>query len=358
MSRCSAEFIRGPEALEGRGTPSPLVLDVQFYLQNERRENPQPDYQHPSQLVERYDIHEYMAERYLELFGGAQGAESFLRACEKGIPPSIRYNRLKIQRSKLQERLEEKGFILRTSTLTEAGLIIDESPFSPGASTEYLLGYYYIQGLASMLAVEALDPKPDELICDMCAAPGGKATYISELMHNSGVSYAIDIDRTKIRALRSHISRMGITNSIMIRMDARHLPEVGFKFDRVLLDAPCTGEGLLPVDWSRRRSRRPEDLEECAARQRELLEAAIKALKEHGRLTYVTCSIAPEENEEVLQGFVEQGKLTIEETLPQIETRGVKSFGSVEFDRSLEGAARLYPNVQGTEGFFICNLHA
>lgn len=298
-----------------------------------------------------------MVERYLKVFDGEEGAENFLKACEKGIPPSIRYNRLKIQRSKLKERLEEKGFNLDTSTLTEAGLIIDESPFSPGATTEYLLGYYYVQGIASILAVEALAPKPDELLCDMCAAPGGKSTHISELMNNSGVMYAIDINRMKIRALRSHISRMGITNSIMIRMDARHLPELRFKFDRILLDAPCTGEGLLPVDWSRRRSRRPEDLEECATRQRELIEAAIQALKTSGRLTYVTCSIAPEENEEALQGFIEEGKLKAEETLPQIKTRGLNNFGPLEFDKSLRGAARLYPHVQGTEGFFICNLH-
>jgi NOL1/NOP2/sun family putative RNA methylase len=309
-----------------------------------------------NRLVERYQILEYMAERYIDLFNGEEGAESFLQACEHGISPSIRSNRLKIRTSELSRRLEEKGFKLEASTLTASGLTIQEAPFSQGSTTEYLLGYYYIQGIASIIAVEALDPKPAEIICDMCSAPGGKATYISELMNNSGILYATDIDRAKIRALRSHISRMGIINSIMIRMDARKLPEFGFKFDRILLDDPCTGEGLLPVDWSRRRSRKPEDLVEMASRQRELVEASIQALKKNGRLTYVTCSIAPEENEEVLHPFIEKGQLRVEETLPHIKTRGLKSFRGQEFDSSLGGAVRLYPNVQHTEGFFICNL--
>lgn len=307
-------------------------------------------------LVERYGILDYMAQRYLELFGGEAGAENFLQACENGILPSIRCNRLKIEYSKLKDRLEAKGFKLKQSTLSEYGFAIEKAPFSPGATTEYLLGYYYVQSIASMLAVEAFEPKPGELICDMCAAPGGKATHISEYMSNTGVLYAIDIDRTKIRALRSHISRMGITNSIMIRMDARQLPMLDIKFDRILLDAPCTGEGLLPVDWSRRQSRKLEDLQTCAARQHELLEAAIQSLRKDGRITYVTCSVAPEENEEVLQEFIEKGQLKVEETLPQIETRGLTRYASHKFDESLQRAARLYPNVQGTEGFFICNL--
>ncbi len=297
-----------------------------------------------------------MAERYLQIFGGEEGAEKFLQACERGVPPSIRINRLKIRPIKLRRRLEGKGFKLDSSELTESCLIVRKAPFSPGATTEYLLGYYYLQSIASMLATEALDPKAGELVCDMCAAPGGKATYISELMGNSGVLYALDIDRIKIRALRSHISRMGITNTIMIRTDARQLPQLGFKFDRILLDAPCTGEGLLAVDWGRRRSRRPEDLQACAVRQHELIAAAIQSLDDEGRLTYVTCSIAPEENEEVLQRFIESGQLRVEETLPKIETRGLTEFGNQRFEESLGGAARLYPQVQGTEGFFVCNL--
>ncbi len=297
-----------------------------------------------------------MAERYVELFHGEEGADSFLKTSEKGISASIRYNRLKTERSKLKERLERKGFRLQESTLTPSGFLVEEAPFSIGATTEYLLGHYYVQSIASMLAVEALDPQPSELICDMCAAPGGKATYIGERMSNLGVCYAIDIDRVKIRALRSHISRMGITNSIMIRMDARQVPKLGFKFNRILLDAPCTGEGLLPVDWSRRRSRTMEDIQECSIRQRELVAAAIPCLEKKGCLTYVTCSIAPEENEQVLQDFIVNGQLVVKETLPQSTTRGLRDFGGKEFDESLQGAARLYPQVQGTEGFFICNL--
>ncbi len=298
-----------------------------------------------------------MAERYLQIFGGEEGAERFLKACEKGVSPSIRINRLKTRPIELRKRLEEKGFKLGPSELTDVCFIVRKAPFSPGATTEYLLGYYYLQSIASMLATQALAPKAGELVCDMCAAPGGKATHISELMNNSGVLYAVDIDRIKIRALRSHISRMGITNTIMIRTDARQLPQLDFKFDRILLDAPCTGEGLLPVDWDRRRSRKPEDLQACAVRQRELIAAAIQSLGNEGRLTYVTCSVAPEENEEVLQPFIEGGQLIVEETLPSIETRGLTSFGSERFDDSLRGAARLYPQVQGTEGFFVCNLH-
>ena len=309
-----------------------------------------------SELAKKYGFLEYMVERYIAMFG-LKGAISFLESCNKGVKKAIRVNNLKIDERKLIERLRKKGFKLKRVPWVKHGYWVEEMPFSIGATTEYLLGYYYIQSPASMLAVEVLDPRPGETVVDMAASPGGKTTYLSQLMEDEGVVVAVDASRERMRSLRSHISRMGFTNVLCIRMRAEDLPKLGLRFDRVLLDAPCTGEGLVVVDKTRRMSRSLDDVMKLSNKQKRLLEAAVNIIKAGGIIVYSTCSIAPEENELVVDYVVREYDVKVEKVGVKGEPGFVKVLG-YEFSEDLRKAIRLYPHTHGTEGFFICRLRA
>ena len=307
------------------------------------------------ELAERYGYLPYMIERYAEIFG--ERLLDFLEACEKPLRRSIRCNTLKIDCGSLARRLEAKGFKLRKIPWAPHGFWVEEEPLSLGATEEYLLGYYYIQGAASMLPAYILEPRPGERVLDMAAAPGGKTTQLAQLMLNRGVILAVDVSRRRVRALRSHLNRMGVTNTVVVRTDARRLVKLGPVFDKVMLDAPCTGEGLIPIDPSRKKSRAMNDLRLLARLQVELLEAAFALTKPGGYIVYTTCSIAPEENEYVVSRVLENHpNLAVVEPGVDVGLPGITRFRGVDFDPQVGRCRRLYPHTHGTEGFVICLL--
>ena len=295
-----------------------------------------------------------MVARYLSLFG--EETEHFLQGNDQVFPKVIRVNTLATSVKKLVRRLTEKGFELRPISGLPYAFSVLHSPLTLGATTEYLLGYYMLQSPASMWAVESMNPQNNQLIVDMCAAPRGKTTLIAQLMENRGVLVATDISRNRIRSLRSNLSRMRVENSFVMRMDAARLPELGFEVDAILLDAPCTGEGLIPIDPSRKTSRTPEDINTMANVQRKLILAASQLLREDGVLVYSTCSFAPEENEEIIDFALNQGALQIVETGLSVGEPGLTSFFGRSVDDSLSLARRFYPYKHKMEGFFICKM--
>jgi len=307
-------------------------------------------------LAEKYGYHVYMIERYLELFG-EEGTIEFLEANEKGLNPVIRCNTLKISVESLRNRLVKKGFVLRKVPWIDYAFQVVKSPFSLGSTTEYLLGYYYVhRGMGSLLPVHALDPKPGEIVIDAAAAPGGKTSQMAQLMKNKGVILAVDISRERMKSLRSNLSRLGVENVIAYRMDARDLPKFGIKADKILLDAPCTGEGLIPIDRSRKKSRLIEDIKYCSTLQFSMLTALLKCLKKGGILVYSTCSIAPEENELVIHRVLERFPLSVEKMDLKDGLPGFTEFFGCKVRDEIREARRFYPHIHGTEGFFICKL--
>jgi len=307
-------------------------------------------------LAEKYGYHTYMIERYLELFGEDETIK-LLEANEKPLNPVIRCNTLKISVKSLINRLLAKGFKLEKVPWIDYAFQVVKSPFSLGSTTEYLMGYYYIhKGMGSLLPVHVLDPKPGEIIIDAAAAPGGKTSQIAQLMENKGVILAIDINRERMKALRSNLSRLGVENVIAYRMDARDLPKFGIKVDKILLDAPCTGEGLIPIDKSRKKSRLIEDIKYCSTLQISMLSALLKCLKENGVVVYSTCSIAPEENELVIHRILEQFPVSVEKISLKDGLSGFTEFFGYKVREELRKAARFYPHIHGTQGFFICKL--
>ncbi|MHA1660196.1 MAG: RsmB/NOP family class I SAM-dependent RNA methyltransferase, partial [Promethearchaeota archaeon] len=267
-----------------------------------------------------------MVKRYIEFLGLDQTIE-LLEANERPLIPSIRVNTLKIKPAELKGRLEKKGFKLEPIEKVPNGFKILNEPYNLGSLHEFLQGYYYLQNIASMFPPIILDPKPNEVVIDMCAAPGSKSTYLAQIMKNQGNLVLIEKNRKRIPALEINLRRMGVKNSIIFNLDAVYLPKLNIKADRILLDAPCTGEGLIRQDITRKTSRRLKDIKTMARIQQKLLTAGLKMLKPNGQLLYSTCSIAPEENELAVDQVI---KNSVNCSIIKIPTQyGVKGFEKI-----------------------------
>ena len=295
-----------------------------------------------------------MIERYIGFLGIEETIE-LLKANERPLIPSIRVNTLKIKVDELKERLEKKGFKLDPIDWVPYGLKVVKERYNLGSLHEYLHGYYYLQNVASMLPAHILNPKPDELVIDMCAAPGGKSTQLAQIMNNKGILILIDKNKNRIPALEVNIRRMGIFNSIIMNFDASQLEKLNIEADKILLDAPCTGEGLIRSDISRKTSKRLNDINKMANIQRKLLSAGLKILKSGGQLLYSTCSIAPEEDELVINSVLNSlSDFSVIKISHQYGNVGItKVFGRTLRD-DLKYSQRLYPHIHDTIGFFLC----
>lgn len=311
--------------------------------------------QRAKEIADKYGYLAYMIERYLALWGEKETLQ-FLEACDNSIRTSIRVNTLKTKKELLIEKLGEKNTILQQVEWLDEGLWADFE-VSPGATFEHMLGHYYIQGVPSMTVSKVLDPQPGETVLDLAAAPGGKTTHIAQLMKNTGTLVAIDPDRRRIASLESNIQRCGVTNAIVLRGDAKHLDRLDLVPDRIMLDAPCSGEGLIPLDPSRKTSKSMADIRFCATREDELLEVAVNALAPGGTMVYSTCSIAPEENEYIVDDVLQRHpEMSIIPIPLEFGSPGYPKPYGVELDESLTLARRFLPHLHDTEGFFICKL--
>jgi NOL1/NOP2/sun family putative RNA methylase len=247
---------------------------------------------------------------------------------EVKLPRAIRVNSLRTTNEKLLARLEKKGVVFEKVDFLKHGFLVKKTKTSMGAFSEYLLGLYYIQESASQLASEILDPKPGDTILDACAAPGSKTTHLSELMKNKGVIVSIDKKKNRMVALKNNLDRMGTKNVVVFNMDVLDVEKLDMEFDKVLLDAPCSGNFCQEYGWFQKRD--IEGVKNNALHQRKLFEKCYKVLKKGGILVYSTCSLEPEENEENIEWF--------------------KS----NFDVEVLEQKRLWPGK--TQGFFICRM--
>ncbi|TFG30190.1 RsmB/NOP family class I SAM-dependent RNA methyltransferase [Candidatus Thorarchaeota archaeon] len=300
---------------------------------------------------------QYMIERYLALWGEEETLQ-FLKACENPIPTAIRINTLRAEHEFTIRRLQNKGIKLEKIAWLDHGYYADFSGHStPGAFLEHMLGYYYVQGVPSMTTVRVLDPQPGETIFDLAAAPGGKTTHIAQRMNNDGIVVAIEQDRKRLASLESNILRSNVMNAIVLRGDAKKLDRLGLRPDRILLDAPCSGEGLLPLDPTRKTSKTIADVRYCATREGELLDAALSVLSPGGIIVYSTCSIAPEENEYVVDDVLRRHpEMSIVPIPIEFGSPGYSEPYGVHLDRSLTLARRFLPHLHNSEGFFICKM--
>ncbi|MHA1987440.1 MAG: RsmB/NOP family class I SAM-dependent RNA methyltransferase [Promethearchaeota archaeon] len=305
-------------------------------------------------LAQEYGYLQYMIKRYIQFLGLDETIE-LLKANEKPLIPSIRVNTLKITVSDLKERLIQKGFKLVQSEWIPYAFNVIKETYNLGSTHEFLQGYYYLQNIASMLPALILNPKPNDVVIDMCAAPGSKSTHMAQLMKNEGTLILIDRNRKRIPALESNIRRMGIRNSIVMNMDAIDLLKLNIKGDKILLDAPCTGEGLIRLDPKRKKGRKLRDIEKMASIQKQLLKVGLNSLNPNGELLYSTCSIAPEENELVVHEVLEEEEIfRISKIMSTFGVSGLTEVYGKLLKEDLKYSQRLYPHLHDTIGFYLC----
>jgi ribosomal RNA methyltransferase Nop2 len=285
----------------------------------------------------------------------------FIEFNEKPRPLTIRFNALKENIQEIKYNLEKKGIKIfcLDKPFNVAGIIV-KSKMKIGNISEFLGGYYTLQSVASLLPVLSLDPKKSERILDIAAAPGGKSTFISQLMENKGVLVANDKNKIRIKSLVSSIHRMGITNCIVTNLDGTVLPFLLKGFDKVLIDAPCTGTGIISHDLHIKLKNISKKTSVNFTSQKRLLLAAIDACNERsingGIIVYSTCSILVEENECVIQYAIQNRNVKIIETGLNFGMPGYKKFKGTVFNDNMEKCRRFFPHVHNTDGFFICKL--
>lgn len=286
---------------------------------------------------------------------------SFITACEKPRPLTIRVNSLKVKRRQLAQMLIARGVNLDPlGDWCKDGLQIFSSQVPIGATPEYLRGYYMIQDAASFLPPMALNPKPGERILDMSAAPGGKTTHLGALMQDSGMILANDMNRDRIPALQANLARMGVTCAVISCSDARELAQCTGNFDRVLLDAPCSGLGVVSKDASIKANRTFEDIHRLSHLQKELLNHAFDLLAKHPSnprlVCYSTCSVTLSENEAVIDYILHKRNVEVVDLPFSFGKPGITKFNGMSYHPSIQKARRFYPHIHNTHGFFICLL--
>jgi len=271
------------------------------------------------------------------------------RAPRVSLLNSIRVNTTKISATKLIERLEKKGLILEKVPFLNNGYYIIKSKVSISALPEHLLGYYYIQEAASQIPVELLNITNKDVVLDCCAAPGSKTTQIAE---KAKAVIALEPNKRRRIALLNNIERLGLKNIIVCDADARNFkPEI--KFDKILVDAPCSGNYVFEKNWFNKQS--IENFNKKSELQKQILENMITLLNKNGELIYSTSSLEPEENEMVIDWVLENFDVNIE-NIETIGDKGIISPFGIRLNNGVPKARRLWPYKTKTQGFFIAKL--
>ncbi|ESO99467.1 hypothetical protein LOTGIDRAFT_113269, partial [Lottia gigantea] len=338
------------------------VMEVLGDFRKRREEGrSRPEYvrQLKKDLCTYYNYNDYLMDKFLHLF--PLEIKEFLEANEVQRPVTIRTNTLKTRRRDLAQALINRGVNLDPiGKWSKVGLVVYDSQVPLGATPEYLAGHYLIQGGASFLPVMALAPQENEKILDMCSAPGGKTSHIAGLMRNTGLLVANDASAERAKAVVGNLHRMGVINTVVCSYDGRGFHELTKGFDRVLLDAPCSGTGVISKDPEVKVNKTHEDITKCAMIQKALLLSAIDSCsaksKTGGYVVYCTCSVTIEENEWVIDYALKKRNVKLVPAGLDFGVEGFVNFRQHRFHPSLKLARRFYPHTHNLDGFFVCKL--
>lgn len=303
-----------------------------------------------------YDYGDWLLSRLMYLFSPRELFE-FMEANEKPRPLTVRTNTLKTTRRDLAQALTTKGMSVQPiGAWSKVGLQVFESDVAVGSTTEYLAGQYLVQSASSFLPVMSLAPAEGMRVLDMSAAPGGKTTHIAQIMKNTGTLFANDVSAERLVALRGNMLRMGIVNAVVTNYNGVGFERVLANFDRVLLDAPCTGVGVISRDPKIKYSKSEKDVQICADLQRRLLLSAVDCCKVGGFVVYSTCSILVEENEGAVDYVLRHRKVRVVETGLPFGRPGFTKYRKNRFHPSVEQSRRYYPHLHNMDGFYVCRL--
>ena len=307
-----------------------------------------------------YGYNDDLADMFLRLFSPAEAIE-FFESNEKPRPIIIRTNTLKTRRRDLAQALINRGVQLDPlAEWTKVGLKIYNSNVPIGATPEYMAGHYILQAASSFMPCMALAPQPGERVLDMCAAPGGKTTYLAQMMRNQGLVVANDFKIKRTNSLMGNIQRLGVKIALVCNYDGRAFPRVMGGFDRVLLDAPCSGLGVISHDASIKSQRTIKDIERTVHLQKELLLAAIDSVdatsKTGGIIVYSTCSVSVEEDECVVDYALRKRCVKLVDTGLTFGKEGMTKYCRHRFNPNLNKTRRYFPHVHNMDGFYVAKF--
>jgi 16S rRNA (cytosine967-C5)-methyltransferase len=349
----------------GHSGVSKLVNAVlRSYLRNPEKVVFPPAEKEPARHLSIKHSHPlWLVERWVDRFG----FEATAHLCEfnnRPAPVCIRTNTLRCSRDELIERLASEHVVIEKSALVPESLII--SGFDRIESlASHRDGWFIVQDESSMLVAHAVAPKPGETVIDLCGAPGGKATHLAQMMNNDGQIISVDLHEHRTRLIQENANRLGVRTIATVTGDA-----LNFKMpakmpanqddkelaDAVLLDAPCTGTGVIRRRADSRWRRTPHDIIELADLQYRLLKHAATLVKPGGRLVYSTCSLEPEENHVLIKRFLQEHPEFEPADLSGLLSTGLQPSGFSD-DHQEPGYLYLLPWVHNTDGFFICRMH-
>lgn len=276
-------------------------------------------------------------------------------------PLTIRVNTLKITKDSLKEKLQSENLnITEIDGINNAFIVLADSALKLTGLESYKQGLFYIQNISSMLPALILNPKPNELVLDMAAAPGNKTTQLSQMMDNSGEIIANDISRQRLFKLKAITKQLGVTNVKTLQIPGEYIwKKYPNYFDKVLVDAPCTMEGRFNPnsqesfkDWSTKKVKVLSHL------QKRLLKSAFYAAKPGGVIVYSTCTISPEENEEVIDEIIKEEKehIYVEEIkISDLKTHALTSWKNKSFSDEIKKTLRINPS-NTMEGFYVAKI--
>ncbi len=298
-------------------------------------------------------------QTYLNSLYGESSAQKYIDFISRDPVQYIRVNRLKTTRAELAATLK-KEYSIETEAIPNIsdGLKVIEGNNILGKTIEHIIGDYYIQGLSSMIPPLILSPKPEDVVLDLCSAPGSKTTELGELMDNKGTLIANEIALDRVKMLVFNIDRMNLVNAAVTHTRGELLSKIYSEhFDKILVDAPCSGLGIIQKKeevsnwWSLDRAERLGDL------QLRLLIAAVKMVKTGGEIVYSTCTLTPEENEFIIDKVLQKYPIELVDIeLPVASQEAFTSYNGKELNPQLSKARRIIPWEVDSDGFFICKL--
>ncbi len=300
-------------------------------------------------------IKDAFKERYSKL----TDFEEFIKHATKFLRRSVRVNTLKISIGECKKRLEKQGWQLRQIPWCKEGFWVEHTTGRRdiGNTLEHSLGYIYVQEAASMIPPLALEPKAGENILDMCASPGSKASQLCQYMENKGMLVANDYKGDRLAPLGINMQRVGSTNCILTIMRGEWFKDI--VFDKILVDAPCSGTGAIAKSLKTLYIWNPNMIKKLAGQQKRLLKSAFSILKKGGVIVYSTCSLEPEENEGVVSWLLDEEKeARIEEIMLEGIHRSepITEFEGQTYNPEVKKTLRIWPQDNDTEGFFVAKI--
>jgi len=281
---------------------------------------------------------------------------AFMAAALRPEPTVVRVRTGRIGLEDLRERLGVQGFRTRVLGHLPGFLEVADGPCPVSFTLEHWAGLFYVQQASTGVAAPALAPGPGDRILDLCAAPGGKTTHLAEYVEAAGSVVASDVNEGRLRGLLGNVYRLGLANIMVVAADARDFPS-GAEFDKVLVDAPCSGQGTLRRHGGRVPGQRRSFLRYVTRAQERILRRSIELTRPGGEILYVTCTFAPEENEAVVSRVLADAPvdvLPLDLSVPHAP--GLTGFEGDRYDARMEMACRIYPHHFDSGGLFLVKL--